>query len=385
MAPYQILISRLETLNEEMNRVDNVLDSMCIDKYLQRSLCNKIKNKINEGQISIENLKGKILASEPTEMYWNEYKAISNCCEAIIRECYAFIGGMFIREKLDNGLYEITDALLKTLSDLTGFSWNNCTLLDTEEYISDISDAITMRFTEYGIWNMSIVGHEFGHFVSKKLFPTNFLVNLLREEDCELPKVNCQSDQIDEYFSDLFALYTLGPAYVFNCILLRFDPFDIETGDESHPDDVERAYFLLQAMQILNEEKRDSTYDYINKKLVIDWQKSLSDFQPEIPETNDNYNCLLKCLYSQLIKKLKIAKYDSWNKAVSLSYSLPSLNEDEFGTISGKGYSIRDVLNSAWICHIQLRDQRILSRKTLLDKDEVISKNAIELCRRMIQ
>jgi hypothetical protein len=238
------------------------------------------------------------------------------------------------------------DQLLRQLANSTMPIPLLTTVADSE-FFGVASRIIRMRYPATSIWDLCILGHEFGHafgplwYVSGGLddYPhRTFIKN--RELGLGPPRV------MDEYFCDLLAVFLLGPAYVYTCILTRFNPE--RTGDgETHPPDVRRAWWILRGLELLGgmaEAGIRARYQAIADGLRIFWTEYCERSQPASLGDETKLELAVQSLFLKMSLNLPSAAYVDLGKARGLQ---ADFEEDK--RLESRGLQIRDLLNAAWL------------------------------------
>lgn len=372
-----ILMAQIQALMDELNHVKKALDEAPVDPNLRERMRSKFDFdlQILEKYDSLKNLQADVEQDQPLATCWSLFVPIRQDCVPLFRECLAFIqGAMTRRTGLDGGLCRIADALLDNLGRRAGISWEFFTILAEGESYADMAQIIRLRFPEVSIWNLPIACHEFGHYVAKELKKRRQYDGTYYFPFQELLDSDPQNAHfLHEHFADLFATYTVGPAYACTCILLRFDPYTAYSDEPRHPSYAKRVHFILKALEKMNGEERP--YSDIIEHLRSMWQKSLVAADQPDHLNDDNIgqlNILLEDMYALIEPSLSKAKYTSWFRAQSLSYDL--LLERDAAQLLRVEDRISDVFNAAWICRIRHWKE-----------NSQISQKALKLCHEIIQ
>lgn len=290
---------------------------------------------------------------------WVDFRKIRQACVPLFEESLALVEGALVRgAKLDNGLCQIADALLDELSTKADVAWGRFTILAEGEFFGEMAQIIRLRFPEVSIWNLPIAAHEFGHFVGPELKqPGPF--GTFRYPFQEELKISAQESPqswsfLHEYFADLFATYTLGPAFACTCILLRFDPMTAFQDTGKHPGYAKRFYMIRKTLEKMNIGSYLGIVNYLDNV----WQQSLKAaeigelLQPEMTQSLDG---LLEKLYDLVTTELAPIQYKDLPRAYRLSRLL--LEEREATDIVEPEHTLVDALNAAWICRIEVEDK----------------------------
>jgi hypothetical protein len=376
-----VLKAQIDVLADNLRQAAKALQSPKIDLSLLERVSVRFDKLIKKQHASLDNLREEIEKGLPLDACWDSFRIIRKGCDPLFRECLAFVQGSLVRTAvLDNGLCHIADALLDELSKRTGISWQRFTLLSEQEFFADMAEIIRLRFPAISVWNLPIAAHEFGHFIGPKIevpvqrgnprYPFQAILEREKKKDSKSWSL------MHEHFADIFATYTLGPAFACACILLRFDPRRAYEEGETHPADAKRAYLISKTLEKMDEAEGgiEPPYQAINEWLGKLWRRGLSAAKK--PESLDQavilpMDELLDELYSLMDSEIPAARYKGWLRAQGLSEELrPDKNGEPALNIAD---TLPDVLNAAWLCRINHGDGDKFSLREISDK-------AVALC-----
>jgi hypothetical protein len=273
-----------------------------------------------------------------------------------------FLHGLAMRDaELDAGICRIADDLIRRI--VRDRAAQSLTIPSSQEPANvTLAGFIHFGFPEWTLWALPLTTHELGHVVvSKSSELSQFL-----EKDAP----RHQSLHWEEFMADAFATYTMGPAYAFACILLRFEPPSAYEDRRELPSDAKRAQMIFKILEMNN---TDGRYDEIIKQLKEEWKAALEQAKGQtkeisqiIQEGENQPEQLVNLLKEKdYLQFLEIATYPSagWSRANRLKNFL--LNEDKkilenLDKVSQEDWKgalmfddeYRDVLNAAWLCRI---------------------------------
>jgi len=257
----------------------------------------------------------------------------------------------------------------------------------TGDSFTGLSNIIRVRFPEFGVWSLPIVAHEFGHYLQaekrEQKFP--YLFNEILSSEGQA--FTDQPDPIlQEQFADLFAVYVLGPAYACTCILLEFNPRTADRDAIGHPSDARRVFFLLRALEKLQEHDCTKPYDWIITQLNKRWgagvraAKSQPLTKKELQQLGKRFDTLYEVLANPA-NQLAAAPYgpDRWSLVRPLAGELGRLAATHASAYEAEGRVrkvlegqkgpavVPDLLNAAWLCRLldDQSDPRVISRLAL--------------------
>lgn len=390
-----------DNLRQTRNTLDSVLDKKLITPELHKAINSRFQNLLTKWEIKLEILLrlANSVSDAALNTVWKDLQADRKECDAIFEEFIACLGGALIRQnELDNGVCTIADKILADLSFRSDIPWTRMTILGEGDFFADMTEIIRLHFPEFTIWNLPIVGHEFGHFVGRELRKRikdrkgqrDFIREIIEQEgkqNSTEDEKKKEEDYLYEHLADIFATYSLGPAFAFTSILLKFNPNQNQDG-KSHPNNVKRVYIILKTLEKMNTlpgENQGIDYQHLIRQLRESWHVSLNELEEstttisilgadkkiEKKITQLLNDCLDK-MYIILMQEVSNVRYTKkdWLRASNLSGCLGLSEQNE---INYHDYQLIDVLNAACQC-------RWLDSKP---KDDV-SEKAINLCHKII-
>lgn len=355
-----ILKEQIEELQGRLDRINKVITSPTagsagIEERLLDRVRLRFEKRILDQDKALDYARQCVL--DPTfdlAECWDLFRSAQRTCQPLMEESLAVLEGALARSaRLDDGICNVADRLIAEIGKLAENDWNRFTIPSEGELYTNIADVIRVRFPSAGIWDLPVVAHEYGHFVSKRLSeedPTGAIRHPFQDY---LVAKNAAPDSriwhhLNEFFADAFAAYAVGPAYALTALLLRFDASD-EDGD-THPSPAKRAYLILKTLKWMDQRSLLAPFSGLIDILTKLW--------PPPPDSNtcftiDDY--LDDWLDPMLEKNLPFARY----RTEALPHSLASKLRQQ--AKAEDGHSLRDVLNAAWLARIDTPE----SKKTI--------------------
>jgi hypothetical protein len=165
-------------------------------------------------------------------------------------------------------------------------------------------------------------------------------------------------------------VYALGASYACSALLVRFEPWQADLPDSTHPPQVERAHLIVHALRNIH-----GGFGNVAEILDMTWNQMLSscgvpaaDKETAVPRLDD----LAAAFSATAERHLADARYLGRQTARSL---VASLEPGQGQSAAATGSSIRDVLNAAWIARLRKWDAP--------GDVEDIESSAMNLCRRI--
>lgn len=296
---------------------------------------------------------------------WTRFDAEAAECERLVKAYLAFLEGALVRSaRLDRGICDVADAFLKQLARVTVTEWSRFTIVSDGEFYAPLTDIIQLRYPHFSVWNLPVLAHEFGHYVTPRLMDrlagTNPLAEYRREVrksfESRFPAGVREREsasivaQLDEFIADTFATYTTGPAFACASLLLHFDPAHADDDPPEHPSDDRRAYVLLAMLEQRPE------YRKIADMLRLVWESSLraAGRQPMAATDRflDDIARRMADIWERIAPSAKLSS-DDWARAAALSSArLAAAPEMRLATP-------RDILNAAWLCRLSATEAEV--------------------------
>jgi hypothetical protein len=353
-----ILKEQIENLAKELKWVLQTLTNYPMipegKDWALASLEKEIANQLQK----VDSLAQELASGGDNLDCWGHLRTYRESAAQVFRESFAYLHGALARANgLDNEICKITDTMLYDISRRVGVPWERFTILSEVEFYADLADIIRIRFPCLNVWNLPIAVHEFGHFVGRKTevihaglgkfrFPLQEI--LAREQRSGDEK---EIRHLHEHFADVFAVYTIGPAYACACVLTRFDPISAWNESTNHPAAVKRVQIILQALTKSRSQNSFDPYEGIIEELQKSWEDGLviTGRQPQFSkELSDSLGRRAQLLIDLLKQNYSSARYSSWPRAVELSKALearqiPDVKPDD---------SIIDIVNAGWLSRL---------------------------------
>lgn len=382
-----ILLAQIQALLQQLKSVKKSLSAEQIEENMRDAANFRFANVISQAETKLQGYQDYI-SDVPDDYdlsgYAHELAAQKKGCAELFNECLNFLGGALLRklEPIDE-LCRIADTMLFQLSKKVGVEWNRLTILAEGNYYTETTGVIRLPFPDYSIWNLPVAVHELGHYVGPKIskpdgsYPFQDKVYQLRAAHADEEQAKQQQSFWGEEFSDVFAAYAIGPAYVCSALLLGFFPTDrVACKDgKSHPAHGKRMYLMLEMLRAMGNQ-----YLGIVETLNELWASSLKaaglNRCLDQAETIQLDNRLAE-LYA-IVELATSVKYDNWPRATELAKGLKA--QLTVAQLVEPGDTIPDILNGAWLWRItqtsvaepQLQN---VDRKAILMCQSIMNKN----------
>jgi hypothetical protein len=222
----------------------------------------------------------------PGSVPWPILAELERRGRPVQREALEFLGGsLLLRDGLDSEpaalaggragprVSALADQLLRDDAEATGVNWSARTVLGPAPLLETSTDVIRVRFPDWSIWNLPLLAHEFGHLVARdtpELRPGRFY-----EADPGVDHTT-RERQLEELFADVFATYTLGPAFAADAILLHLDPADAHLPRGDHPAHGERAAAILATLRRMDAVAGSGAYSDVLEVLTRTWTAAVA-------------------------------------------------------------------------------------------------------------
>lgn len=341
-----VLVGQIGSWVDSLNQAMRCLQLRQLDAEMRRRINIRLETDLTKGLKTLTSLQQQVQNGAELSLSWVKFQTDRRESARVLHECLAFIEGALVRaNNIDGGVCRIADAMLCELNHLTDVGWSRFTILADGEFFAGLSGIIRLRFADVSIWNLPVCAHEFGHFVGKK---DPNLDEIISREKRKEPRYD---PFLQEHFADLFATYTVGPAFALNCVLLRFSPSGAFQEGSTHPSDAHRVWWMLQTLRRM--EKRQSPgprlYDHMVTKIQELWTSSLiaAGDNKELPARETaRLGEWLDELFDAIDTSFPRARFGGWMRAEEMAEQLrkkrpPTLHKED---------DIPGILNAAWLC-----------------------------------
>jgi len=366
-----IFLAQAQALLDQFDWAGEMLRSNQLDKKIRDAASRRFSVFLEKHKAELRKLRDAVADGDALETSWGSLADFRKDYRDFFQECLGLLGGSLIRErKLDGGLCEIADALLRDIGERT-IPWSGFCVLAEGNFYTETSEVVRLPFHDRSVWSLPVAAHELGHYVGPRikdgneepLFKAALEVRkgLAGPEEGDLKRLE---RHYHEFLADLFALYTLGPAYACACLLLRFSPADrVRVGEqrrpavcedgETHPSHARRADLMLLVLKQLD--KAGAGYGGMHNFLAGAWKENVKAAGLAAcletkgwPKTQFLSDDLYPIVTEWLPKK---ARYDGWSRAVGLRDDLKKGTPPQ--EACGDEDRIADVLNAAWLWRVE--------------------------------
>ncbi len=266
-------LERLRHLLDDVKRDIADLDHDMVDLPaelvgpLEASLktrCREVSKKIS---VLESEVRGTATDPDAFRHLWNRYdQMLKDDARPLFVEYVDFAGGLAVRDNaLDDRVCQMSDVLLKDLSHVT---MNALSVPARQAALGTIMKSVfKLGFPEWTIWGIPLVGHEIGLSIAENDKGVDSLVNSA--------SFGIHRSRQKSLFADIFATYTLGPAYACAAILLRFEPHHA-SAPRGDPSDIDRARLILDVLDRLGEDQVSSYCETVAKLRNL-WKEAVDN------------------------------------------------------------------------------------------------------------
>lgn len=352
-------------------------------------------------ELAVLILRGRISAAQTAASHPATDDVRSTTSEQVgllVQEVLAVYAGMLARrERVDGGLCAIADRLLDELAEGQP-TWGGLpTILGHEDAFGPLSGVVRLRYPTESVWGLPLVAHELGHHVTFA-HTRDRLDGMLRTAalpvadllEAERRRGGLSSwSHLGELFADVFATWTVGPAYAGSLVHLRLDTRDKRGASYQHPSPQVRLEAVLRTLGVLDE--LDKTYSPPNrvvaKRLRAWWDRSaatsMATSTAPMTVTPSALNLLVPgvasasgdALASKVDELLTVLRSDfgtvrhRTTSGVACIETLLTTKDPPAG--AGRDMRVLDVLTAAW---------RVRLLKARTDQFATVSRRAEALC-----
>jgi hypothetical protein len=382
MDAHSVLRAQIMMALDNLRAAEAVLKHQAVRQPLRDAALEHLEDAFRKQQNDLDTIKQDLAAAAPLEECWGRLRSARTNAEESLRDSLAILGGLLVRQsRLDEDYSAVVSALLAELASVTpkDFAWPSVTI-GVGDAFNPLVGTIRTRYPEFSIWALPIIGHEAGHVVVqevKNLAPNarkyEFPLVKLAEKEAETYGSGGAGDRVvRELFADFFGTWVLGAAYACSSILLRFSPWQANEVVARHPPERLRTHLILQTLQ-----RVDPGYADVTTALSNLWRELLAPFRLEPLGGEDALRIeqLLEELIPRVNQHLPKARYGGRENVKKLVGPLTT------GSLSpsmvAATYTIRDVMNAAWIARLRHWSQP--------NKVTLVARSAMTACHEIIK
>ncbi len=305
LSPAQVIVqARLERLAWRWKRVAGILKSEELPQEDRAAVAGRFYRLLSEQVYKLEQCQLFMQGENLRPSIWGKVNELIDSARPLQREALEFLGGWLVRqqeldrepESLTNlphagiSICDLADTMLGDYAQRTGVNWAARTVLGIDPFLEIRTDIIRVRFPDWSLWNLPLMAHEFGHLVARSTPAFRDYQSEQAEQAFEsYPRpdledstryIQARRSHLDEFFADVFATYTLGPAFVCDVIFLQFKPVEAYVWRGGHPSYQERVQVILQTLRYMNEKSRiRGCYTWLLDQVEQGWDAAVSECQ----------------------------------------------------------------------------------------------------------
>jgi hypothetical protein len=418
----QALERHLQEAQDPSRWKDNlILEKFVVDEELWLIAIEKIHDEAMKRHGAIKTLIKEVAEGTCEEApAWRRYTTIQAESEDIFRECLELLGGLALRDRInDEHICHFADELIKEQAKTVGrMSRFTIPVLNPELDRSlplTLRRVATVRFPEWHLWTLPLVTHEYAHALLDEYRNLEAFARKLAAEEMPAaapaqagPQEAAASHDVAAkaggksvehkkrvLLADAIATYTTGPAYACAALILRLSPF--ATGSDTSPSDEDRAAVILGVLQAMSPGQVPPPFTEIADKLGTYWKESVAaarktddqaDLQVDLEPSIDPER-IVRSLQGIFFRPNVAYTADRWLEATTWSsmwanelkapgkkLSLPEVRPE---------HKLRDALNAGWHCRLEtagaLDPMQAAHAEELVGKIAEVSR---ELCQAII-
>lgn len=286
-AANRVLRVRVQRLSQRMERLAALLEAEGSPIAAHPLVSGRFYQGLSYLDFYLERARQDLQEGKVTPQTWKDIQATEGLIVNLQREASEYIGGVLLRQQgLDcepkevglagedgPSLCALADRLFREYAERSGVNWSAVTVPGISSFVARKTEIIRTEFPDWSLWNLPVMAHEFGHLVA---FATPEFQAFQAKQRSVLGENNPRVRHLDEFFADLFAVYTLGPAFAACVILLQFNPVQAHLTSDTHPTQAERVEVILAALRRMNQKPPDArVYDEVIASLAQGWQNAI--------------------------------------------------------------------------------------------------------------
>ncbi len=280
---------------------------------------------------------------------WERLERITAQIDALADNVVAYVEGALARAAgTDKGLCAISDHLLDDISRRAVVPWERTSIPSARDATSTRTWVVGLRLHGAGIWFLPMMVHELGHFATERLesrlgqrlaedllglqWATDVLPHVLPD------RLTTVLAHPHELFADVFATYTLGPAYA-AALVERATPHRPSMSRDDHPAWEFRVHAVLQTL------RRCSGWADAVRPISARWRADVAEAGPPTAPCVESCG-IIDAFVDRAIGVLEQTAPDS-------RFVDPEVLDVERDMLQGAGprdgVELRTVLNAAWV------------------------------------
>jgi hypothetical protein len=378
----QLLLSRIDRLDENLGRVDSSLTRMrewqvqlqaagqvarpVSDDYWNH-LDMEVRRKFRDHRTELASLRKRVVTAPggtaagvqaENRDSWAAFVKVHEDSSRLFDECLDFIGGLaFRRTGLDDaGTCELADALILSVArEAYAESWNFLTVPSLREVaVKSRARLSRIRFPEWTVWTLPFTAYALGLEVIEEKPLSHFVAAQARA----WPRRRVARRHVPVLTAEIFGAFVMGPAYGHAGLELRFDLANAYHEDEAHPAVSSRVHVVLRALRLMEAGSDRAWSDRVDA-LEDQWNAALSHAKPkgQMRDRQDALEGLVDAALPVMNTNLNLtAEYESgyWTEAKRLytQWRRQARNSQALDALTGVPGNMtkpRDVLNAAWL------------------------------------
>lgn len=356
--PARFVLDRIAVEQDRLKTATAMLDKVVPDvSRFGKQTKNRLAASLKSVRKEWDQLGRRIVDEDGVSTHLLErFGTLNTATDGVVRETSALANGVLARERsLDGGACAQADLLIAELSVDVDPNLVRATIPGDTEFLHRGSDLIRRRLPDHGLWDLPVMGHEFGHVIVQH--------RTWKPKEDQMVEVgsrvvtgwpDCSEGLGEEHFCDVFATYALGPSYAATMLLHRLNPHASTTNGDTHPADPRRAAVVLTALgQLSKDEPAYSRYTEMCGSLEHAW-RALQVSAPDSAKVDDALQGQLRVqtldVLAVLDADLSSARY-VWPATVVRDVA--EALEQDANPEGHMTYRIRDVLAAAWMLRLE--------------------------------
>ena len=353
----QVVLSRLDLERGRLERIQDFRRTGDGASLVNRLAGDRLNAIASDLGMALDRL-DRNLSSGTTQASLAELAKLQRAVDRAAAEALDLtMGALARRANLDAGACAESDILVDWLARRIDRRFTRPTMPGNEESLHRSTDVIHRRVPDYGLWDLPVMAHEFGHVVASGLRSWDPRDNHI------FSPVESWLDQFDgmrksratELFCDVFATYAIGPSYLCALVFHRLSAIASAAASESdsHPSDPSRVYACQWTLQrIRGNWAQAHTFDRQMQYSRIAWESMQQVGRAEAALTTGQraelHVQLLACWHA-LETNVSALRYGG---VVTLHRLVEYLQAPQPG-VDPVGFTPADVLNAAWTARLR--------------------------------
>jgi len=162
----ELLLARVDGLRRQCAWVKQLPELRDQRSSRYRTACRHVTDRLGVCLRQLDELSGWMrypgVTAEGASAWLEEH--IEGPCGHLFNEAFALAQRRWLDESgIDRGMAALAEELVGFLSKRIDLVWGRPVVLAEQDWVTDLTGIVRLRFPALDVWNLPVVGHEFAH------------------------------------------------------------------------------------------------------------------------------------------------------------------------------------------------------------------------------